>query len=52
MRIAGSQRGFWNVVYSVHRLLVGSASRNLADNLAVMDFIQGSVKAKEWVVNV
>ena len=34
LRIAGSQRGFWNVVDSGHRLLVGSACRNLADNLA------------------
>jgi hypothetical protein len=31
-----SKPGFWNVVYSVHRLLLGSVCRNLADSLAVM----------------
>ena len=31
-----STAGFWNVVYSVHRLLLGSVCRNLADSLAVM----------------
>ena len=40
------------MVYSAHRLLVGSACRNLADSLGVMDFIQGSVKAKELVVSI
>jgi hypothetical protein len=34
-----SKPGFWNVVYCVHRLVLGSACRNLADRLAVMDFI-------------
>ena len=41
-----STAGFWNVVYSVHRLLLGSACRNLADRLADMDVIQGNVKEK------
>ena len=40
------------MVYSAHRVLVGSACRNLADSLAVMDFIQGNVKIKDLVVNV
>ena len=34
------------MVYSVHRLLLGSAWRNLADRLADMDVIQGNVKEK------
>ena len=35
------------MVYSVHRLLLGSACRNLADRLADMDVIQGNVKEKK-----
>ena len=35
------------MVYSVHRLLLGSACRNLADRLAEMDVIEGNVKEKE-----
>ena len=35
-----------------HLSFGGNACRNLADNLAVMDFMQGSRKAKELVVHV
>ena len=33
-------------------LLAETAYRNLADSVAVMDFIQGNVKTKNLVVNV